>query len=131
MSIKIFLSAVSDEFADYRNQLRGDLTRHNVEVKIQEDFKNYGNLTLEKLDLYISNCDAVIHLVGDMTGSNAKTESINAILHRYPAIANKVQPLREPLENNIAISYTQWEAWLALYHGKPLLIAKPSDDAPR
>jgi hypothetical protein len=40
MSVKIFLSAVSDEFRAYRDALRGDLTRHNVEVKVQEDFKD-------------------------------------------------------------------------------------------
>ena len=39
MSVKIFLSAVSDEFRAYRDQLRGDLTRPNVEVKVREDFK--------------------------------------------------------------------------------------------
>ena len=38
MSAKIFLSTVSDEFCAYRDQLRSDLTRHNVEVKVQEDF---------------------------------------------------------------------------------------------
>ena len=40
MSVKIFLSAVSNEFLAYREQLRTDLTRHNVEVKVQEDFKD-------------------------------------------------------------------------------------------
>jgi hypothetical protein len=39
MSIRVFLSTVSDEFRAYRDQLRSDLTRHNVEVKVQEDFK--------------------------------------------------------------------------------------------
>jgi hypothetical protein len=39
VSAKIFLSTVSDEFRAYRDQLRSDLTRHNVEVKVQEDFK--------------------------------------------------------------------------------------------
>ena len=39
MSAKIFLSTVSDEFSVYRERLRGDLTRHNVEVKVQEGFK--------------------------------------------------------------------------------------------
>ena len=39
MSVKVFLSTVSDEFRAYRDQLRADLTRHNVEVKVQEDFK--------------------------------------------------------------------------------------------
>jgi hypothetical protein len=47
MSIKIFLSTVSDEFRTYRDALRTDLTRHNVEVKVQEDFKDLGGDTLE------------------------------------------------------------------------------------
>jgi hypothetical protein len=42
MPVRIFLSTVSDEFRDYRDQLRRDLTRHNVEVKVQEEFKDYG-----------------------------------------------------------------------------------------
>ena len=68
-SVKVFLSTVSDEFRAYRDQLRSDLTRHNVEVKVQEDFKDLGGDTLDKLDVYIAHCDCVVHLVGDMTGS--------------------------------------------------------------
>ena len=131
MSVKIFLSTVSDEFRDYRDQLRSDLTRDNVEVKVQEDFKDYGVVTLEKLDLYIRTCDAVVHLVGDMTGSDAKPASTASILSKYPDIAEKLPPLREPLDRGLGISYTQWEAWLALYHRKTLLIAKAGDTAPR
>ena len=41
-SAKIFLSTVSDEFRAYRDQLRTDLTRHNVEVKVQDDFVDLG-----------------------------------------------------------------------------------------
>ncbi len=66
MSISVFLSTVSDEFRAYRDLLRGDLTRHNVAVKVQEDFKDLGGLTLDKLDVYIAHCDAVVHLIGDM-----------------------------------------------------------------
>ena len=51
MSVKIFLSAVSKEFGLYRDALRRDLTRHDVEVKIQEDFKELGGDTLDKLDV--------------------------------------------------------------------------------
>jgi hypothetical protein len=69
MSVRVFLSTVSDEFRPYRDQLRGDLTRHNVEVNVQEDFNDLGGDTLDKLDVYIAHCDAVVHLVGDMTGS--------------------------------------------------------------
>ena len=131
MSVRIFLSAVSDEFRDYREQLRADLTRPDVEVKIQEDFKDFGTVTLDKLDRYISGCDAVVHLVGDMTGAMAKDASTRAIVGKYPDLADKLPPLREPLENRLDFAYTQWEKWLALYHDKLRLIAVPGDDAPR
>jgi tetratricopeptide (TPR) repeat protein len=131
MPVRIFLSTVSDEFRDYRDQLRHDLTRHNVEVKVQEDFKDSGTVTLDKLDLYITNCDAVVHLVGDMTGADAKPQSTRSMLAKYPALPDRLPPLRQPLADGLAISYTQWEAWLALYHGKLLVIAKADDAAPR
>ena len=50
MPISVFLSTVSDEFLAYRKQLKGDLTRHNVAVKVQEDFQDLGGDTLDKLD---------------------------------------------------------------------------------
>ena len=75
MSIRIFLSTVSDEFRDYRDQLRHDPTRPDVEVKIQEDFKDFGTVTLDKLDRYVAACDGVIHLVGEMPGAMAKDRS--------------------------------------------------------
>jgi hypothetical protein len=127
----VFLSTVSDEFRAYRDQLRGDLTRPNVEVEVQEDFKDLGGVTLDKLDVYIKACDAVVHLVGDMTGADAKEFSTKAILDKYPDLPEKLPPLGNALAKGIGISYTQWEAWLALYHGKALLIAKADDAAPR
>jgi hypothetical protein len=71
LSVKIFISCVSDEFRAYRDELRHDLTRPNVEVKVQEDVQDQGVLTLDELDIYIRACNAVIHLVGDMTGAAA------------------------------------------------------------
>jgi hypothetical protein len=94
MPVRIFLSTVSDEFRDYRDQLRHDLTRHNVEVKVQEDFKDLGTVTLDKLDVYITNCDAVVHLVGDMTGAAAKPESTESVLAKYPDLPDRLPPLR-------------------------------------
>ena len=111
VSVKVFISCVSDEFRAYRDQLRTDLTRDNVEVKVQEDFKDKGVVTLDMLDIYIRACDAVIHLVGDMTGAAAKPASTRAILARYPDITERFPPLREPLARGEDISYTQWEAW--------------------
>ena len=131
MSAKIFLSTVSDEFRAYRDQLRSDLTRHNVEVKVQEDFKDLGGDTLDKLDVYIAHCDAVVHLAGDMTGSDPGKQALRALRAKYPDLADKLPPLGEALRNGSGVSYTQWEAWLALYHGKRLFIAKAADSAER
>lgn len=130
-TVRIFLSTVSDEFCAYRDRLRSDLTRPNVEVKVQEDFKDLGGATLETLDAYIEICDAVVHLVGDGTGTVAGASSTAAILTRYPDLPNKLPPLAAALRDGVAISYTQWEAWLALYHDKKLLIAKADPAAPR
>ena len=131
MSVQIFLSTVSDEFRRYRDLLRSDLTRHNVEVKVQEDFKDLGGETLDKLDVYIADCDAVVHLVGDMTGSFPGERGLSALLAKYPDLATKLPPLSAALKDGAGVSYTQWEAWLALYHGKLLLIARAAETAER
>ena len=130
-SVKVFLSTVSDEFRAYREQLRTDLTRHNVEVKVQEDFKDLGGDTLDKLDVYIAHCDCVVHLVGDMTGSAPPRRDVDALLAKYPDLTADLPPLGEALRDDVEISYTQWEAWLALYHRKLLVIAKAADKAAR
>ncbi|MGB3582327.1 MAG: tetratricopeptide repeat protein [Roseiarcus sp.] len=131
MPISVFLSTVSDEFLAYRKQLKGDLTRHNVAVKVQEDFQDLGGDTLDKLDTYIANCDAVVHLVGDMTGSAPAATEERALIGRHPDLAERLPPLGEALKNGVPISYTQWEAWLALYHGRPLMIARARKTALR
>ena len=131
-AVQIFLSTVSAEFRRYRDALRRDLDRPNVTVKIQEDFIATGTETLDKLDGYIRQCDAVIHLVGDMTGALAQPPSVAVVRERYPDLATRLPPLA-PLLNGAdpAISYTQWEAWLALYHKKVLIIAAPEEGALR
>jgi hypothetical protein len=97
MSISIFLSTVSDEFRLYRDQLRTDLTRHNVEVKVQEDFKGLGGDTLNKLDVYIAHCDAVVHLGGEMTGSAPGEREQQALLRKYPNLPARLPTLGDAL----------------------------------
>jgi hypothetical protein len=53
-SVRLFLSCVSGEFGAYRDALRQALTRPNVGVKIQEDFKALGGDTLKMLADYRS-----------------------------------------------------------------------------
>jgi len=129
---QIFLSSVSLEFRSYRDALRRDLDRPNVTVKVQEDFIATGTETLDKLDSYIRQCDAVIHLVGDMTGALAQAPSVAVIQQLYHDF-DKRFPMLEPFlqADGPALSYTQWEAWLALYHGKMLIIAVPEKHARR
>jgi pimeloyl-ACP methyl ester carboxylesterase len=130
--VQIFLSTVSAEFQSYRDALRGDLDRPNVTVKVQEDFIATGTETLDKLDAYIRECNAVIHLVGDMTGALAQPPSVAVIRQRYPNFDIRLPVLSPFLQPGApALSYTQWEAWLALYHGKVLIIAVPEQGAKR
>src|SRR2546430_8007826 len=100
MSVKIFLSTVSNEFRAYRDQLRTDLTRHNVEVKVQEDFKNLGGDTLDMLDVYSAHCDAVVHLAGDMTGADPGDGERSTLLAKYPDLADKLPALGEAVKND-------------------------------
>jgi tetratricopeptide (TPR) repeat protein len=129
--VQLFLSTVSAEFLSYRKRLRHMLTRPDVEVKVQEDFIVTGDETLEMLDTYIQGCDGVIHLVGDMTGAMAKPQSVAAIAARYPELGSRFSLAEFLQPDGPSLSYTQWEAWLALWHGKKLYIATPQPQAPR
>jgi len=131
MSISVFISTVSDEFRAYRDQLIHDLTRHDVAVKVQEDFKGLGNDTLDKLDVYIAHCEAVVHLVGEMTGAFPGEPEQQALIAKHPDLPDRLASLGEALPQGKQISYTQWEAWLALYHAKRLFMAKAEPAAPR
>jgi hypothetical protein len=133
--LKLFLSAVSDEFRSYRVKIRNKLDRGpNVTVKTQEDFGPLGLGTLAKLASYIVNCTAVAHLVGDMTGSAPPKRAIEQLLTRpnYKQFSERLGiPPEDLLSQTSPISYTQWEAYLAIYHQKDLLIAEPAINAQR
>jgi tetratricopeptide (TPR) repeat protein len=73
----------------------------------------------------------VVHLAGDMTGSTPGEHDLKAFRSNYPDLEAKLPPLAEALESGTDISYTHWEAWLALYNGKRLFIVKPTDGAER
>lgn len=128
---RLFISCVSNEFAHYRDALRHDFTRPNLDTKIQEDFIASSGATMAKLDDYIRHCDAVIHICGDMTGSMANDISLQYINDTYPNFGQRYPALLPILNGTEQMSYTQWEAWLAIYHGKQLFIAAPAAAAER
>jgi len=133
-SVRLFLSCVSDEFGAYRDALRKALTGPDVAVKIQEDFKNRGGDTLKMLEDYIEHCHAVVHFLGDMTGSAPAAVSVDDLLKRRPGLEAELARRGFPREALNALTYTQWEAWLAIGLGKDLLIVEPAagvDRGPR
>lgn len=126
---RLFLSCVSHEFRHYRDVLAEKLAQPAVEIRRQEDFINAGRTTLEKLNDYIATCDAVIHLVGHASGAYPEQVEADTLLNLLPDFASKLaigELLKSP-----GLSYTQWEAWLALYHAKPLALYKAADVAHR
>jgi tetratricopeptide (TPR) repeat protein len=74
------------------------------------------------LDQYIAGCEAVVHFVGQMTGSAPAPVSVEGLFQRHPGFETRLAQLGVASETVHAISYTQWEAWLALLHGKDLVI---------
>jgi len=129
---RLFLSCATSEFGSYRELLTGDLKRPTLEVKVQEDFTVTGGTTLEKLDKYIKVCDGVIHLIGDMTGSVPEAPAVERLLERYPDFTDRLKPLATVLAGGApGISYTMWEAYLAIYHDRPIYIYRPAPGAPR
>jgi hypothetical protein len=116
--VKLFLSCVSDEFGEYRDELRRALTRPNVEIKIQEDFQNLGGDTLAMLEEYVANCDVVVHFIGDMAGGTPKATSFDDLLRRLPELAARLAEKGMERDGLGRLTYTQWEAWLAIGFNK-------------
>ncbi len=134
--VKLFLSCVSDEFGAYRESLRQALTRPNVEIKIQEDFKALGGDTLAMLERYIEQCEAIVHFVGDMAGSAPAATSVDDLLKRRPELAARLADKGMGREALRALSYTQWEAWLAVGFNRDgsrrnLVVVAPADGVER
>lgn len=129
---RLFLSCVTREFGAYRSLLASDLRLPNVDVKVQEDFVVGGGTLLEKLDHYIRSCDGVIHLVGQAPGWCPTPMEVFAWLTKHADLTQRVPALADLSPDEYGqISYTQWEAWLALYYDRPCYIYCAAETAPR
>jgi hypothetical protein len=121
--VKLFLSGVSGEFGSHRSLLAADLARPDLDIALQDEFIVAGGSTLEKLDDYISRCDGVLHLIGAAPGAVPAEPAVAALLARHPDLGAMLPPLAPPLARaQPGVSYTQWEAYLALYHDRPLFV---------
>jgi len=152
----IFLSCVSSEFhgptghgavpwpGSYRAQLAHYLQECGQQVVYQETFAQGGGDLLAKMDDYIAKeCKAVVHLIGhargwcledDLPDRTATSDAVHALLAKYGETFLTHRPdLRQQLlaRNFHGISVTQWEAYLAIHHSKPLLVFTFADTAER
>ncbi|MEM9605329.1 MAG: NACHT domain-containing protein [Pseudomonadota bacterium] len=128
MNKKLFLSAVSSEFERYRELLAGDLRRPTLDVAVQDEFIVADGTTLQKLDDYIRACDGVVHLIGKAVGAIPESRAVETLLQTYPDLPDTLPPLAAALaQPEPGLSYTQWEAYLALYHQRPIFVYRPTD----
>lgn len=125
----VFISCVSDEFETngapfqgLRGQLRGYLARTGSNVRVQEDFPQTAVDTVLKLAKEIRPRAVVIHLVGEKPGSIADPAAVAEYLKAEPNFLEDYPKLRAALGDFSDISYTQWEAFIALHHNIPLLV---------
>jgi hypothetical protein len=114
---KVFISAVSKEFARARSQVRSDLAAKGYLVRVQDDFTQSGSADtiLARLNEYIAECARVVFIVGDYCGG-------------FPpdgAAAPFAGALSPPFTR---ASYTQWEYFLARKHGCETLFFRRATD---
>lgn len=133
---RVFISAVTDEFeaanarfANLRTRLSGYLRRADCDVKTQEEFRQFPTGTLNKLDKYISSCTAVLHLVGNSLGYVPDRRDVEEFLAHNAGFRLKFPDFGNDLGDNLALTYTQWEAIIAIHRGIPLYVyATPHED---
>jgi|GEM_PF-1649588 len=137
-SNRIFISAVTDEFeaanarfANLRTRLSGYLRRADCDVKTQEDFRQFSSGTLDKLDKYVSTCAAVLHLVGNVLGYVPDKREVEEFLAKNGGLLLKIPEFEKERGDIFALSYTQWEAIIAMCRGIPLYVYATSHEDPR
>ena len=113
---------VGAPFAGLRGQLRGYLARTRCNVRVQEDFPQTAATTVRKLADEIRPCAVVIHLVGEKPGAIADVAEVAEYLKAVPDFLAGHPKLRDALGDFSGITYTQWEAFIALHHGATVLV---------
>lgn len=132
---KAFVSCVSDEFKAERLAITAWLQRNHVVLDsddvlplVQENFpKSTGDDLLSLIHEYIKKSDVVIHLVGVKAGflNEGKTDYERASAAEITNLRKSLQDEMSKLDPQPVweeLSYTQWEAWLAVLYNRPLFV---------
>ncbi len=126
---RVFVSAASDEFRPLRERLAALLLRSGINVEHQEIFPQTTSDTVRKLGDLIQRCPLLVHIVGHIPGAVAHPAAVADLLDGIPAgqFLSRFDDLRQQLGDFSGLTYTQWEAMLALHHGVPMLVYAPAD----
>ena len=123
MNPTVFLSCVTNEFASLRPKLARMVSRTGLHVRHQEDFAHRGVLTLHKIKEEVVASDVVLHILGSQPGANAPADQAAAFVQDHPEFASRFPEIAADGGQG-KITYTQWEAWFALYFGRRLCVYK-------
>ena len=132
MNQTIMLSTVSGEFGPLRTRLARLVQRtKQVYVRHQADFAKRGVSTLRELAEEIEASEVVLHAIGAKTGAMPEVADVEELLAQYPDLESRLPDVAADARKQL-VSYTQWEAWLALLFNKRLccydLINNPTAD---
>ncbi len=119
---RVFISCVTGELGAYRVELAKYFRRAGCDVKVQEDFAQVPEDTLQKLDAYIRGCDAVVHILGQGCGALADQSAVANFLDNEPAFLDAMKDVGD--FRSLSLSFTQWETFLAAYRRKSLFVYK-------
>ena len=143
----IFLSLVSAEYGSYKvespeyKDFKGTFRQEGDKLGWAK-FDDQGALaqTGTRTALHFDNClkrnyFGVIHLIGNQPGSKAADEELEALRLRYPkfgrdSLGRKIHGLYGALDDATKPTYAQLEAYLAMHHGKYLLLVRQKNPTP-
>ncbi|MCW5211956.1 hypothetical protein VU04_03490 [Desulfobulbus sp. TB] len=128
----IFLSRCSDEFREKSEEMYNNFKDHlGYEIVDQSCYlKDIACNTLESLKECVRKCDIFVQLIGDQAGAGAGASVDDENIEEFEGnIENLFKENKSIIRKKLArskdfwreITYTQWEAYLAIHLKKPCI----------
>jgi tetratricopeptide (TPR) repeat protein len=130
-SKRVFLSCATAVHGALRRELDSTLRRARFEVRFQEVFRQEVVDTLDKLELEVRPCALVLHFIGENPGACPTEREVKAFLAARPGFLGARPDLVTRIGADFSgVTYTQWEALLALHYDIPMLVFQEGVDVP-
>ncbi len=122
MRPSVFISVANCEFAGLRGEIRNALAG-SFDVVVEPDFPASASNSIRQLDDLIRRCELLVHVVGTEPGSRAQHEDIRAFIEdeAFRRFLWRTPDARQALGDFSQLTYPQWEVWLAVNRGIPVL----------